>query len=302
MGHRSASRLAHRAGAGGAGRFRCRPRRLPDGRIELEAPPAVRRPPDRPSDRIGQRRGRKLLQPGILAEGPLGGGGQIREPLGDAGRVHRHARRAARIDVGPDVVEDERAEPLGRRGREGESDETAQRGAEDVDGVEPERVQEREHVRHVLRDQVGSRRPLALPPTAEIERQAAMALAQPRRDRIERVALLREPVQKEDGLRPGRSVRLGRPVLKVEPDPVDAAPFVDILRAQDAEGVGSCRSGRELGTVGRRESRPPVRSSARPRSAGPLTWDPWYPIRIRRGWMRVPGASPRRAGPSRRPA
>jgi hypothetical protein len=196
--------------AGGAGRFRCRPRRLPDGRIELEAPLAVRRPPDRPSDRDGQRRGRKLLQPGILAEGPLGGGGQIREPLGDAGRVHRHARRTARINAGPDVVEDERAEPLGRRGREGESDETAQRGAEDVDGVEPERVQEREHVRHVLRDQVGSRRPLALPPTAEIECQAAMAPAQPRRDRIERVALLREPVQTRRSADCGPRCRPGR--------------------------------------------------------------------------------------------
>src|SRR5262249_2376388 len=152
--------------------------------------------------------------PRILLEGPLGSGGQICEALRYARGVRRDARRAAGVDVGTDVVERERAEPVRRLGRERESDETAQRGAEEVDGAEPERVQEREDVRHVLRDHVGSGGPAALSPAAEIERQAPMPLAKTRRDRVEHVALLREPVEQEDGPGPG-SLR-GRPVLKVK--------------------------------------------------------------------------------------
>ena len=235
-GHRRASRAAHHAwlaacAASGAGRGA-----RPIGRVDLQPPPAVRRAPDRPADRVGHRLGGESREPGILREGPPGDGGDVREARRDARRVRRDARGAARVDLGPDVVEGEGAEALRRQPGERKPDEAAQRGAEDVDGVQRERIEQREHVGDVLRDRVGARRPAALPAAPEVERQAAVAPRQPRRDRVERVTLLREPVEEEHGLRPGSRTAgpLARtlPVLEVEPHPVESEPLVRV-RAED---------------------------------------------------------------------
>ena len=109
-------------------------------------------------------------------------------------------------------------------GAEREPAESPEGSSENVHGGQRELVEQLDRVLNVVRNRVGpGSRPFALAATAQVERDAPVAVRETLGDVVERVALLGQTVQHQNRRRLARA-----PVLPVEPHAIDAHPLVAV--------------------------------------------------------------------------